>query len=226
VPELPRAAAAGGTPAKVGFFAAYPRLIRHIARLWKEDRNTVRFLIASAIFRDGLTGIFTYGSIIASLTFGFSAGEVLIFGIGANVVAGISTLVVGRFDDRFGPRSVILVALVGLVVAGLAVFFFHDGGQTVFWVGGLFLCLFVGPAQSASRSFLTRVTPLHRQGEVFGLYATTGRAATFFAPLLFTGFIALFGAQYWGMLGIVLVVAVGLVLFLFVRAPKIDEAAI
>lgn len=222
VPELPRTA----TTARVGFFAAYPRLIRHIARLWREDRNTVRFLIASAIFRDGLTGIFTYGSIIASLTFGFSAGEVLIFGIAANVVAGVSTLLTGRFDDRFGPRSVILVALIGLVISGLAVFFFHDGGQTVFWIGGLFLCLFVGPAQSASRSFLTRVTPLHRQGEVFGLYATTGRAATFFAPLLFTGFIAVFGAQYWGVLGIVLVVLVGLALFLRVKNPTQVDAAV
>jgi MFS transporter, UMF1 family len=217
VPELPRAAGYQ----RVGFFAAYPRLVRHVRELWRTDRNTVLFLISSAIFRDGLTGVFTYGSIIASLTFGFSAGEVLIFGIAANVVAGISTALSGRLDDVLGPRRVMIISLVGLVVAGLAVFFFHSGGQTVFWVGGLFLCLFVGPAQSASRSFLTRVTPPHRQGEVFGLYATSGRAATFLAPLFFTGFIAWFGAQFWGMLGIVLVILVGLVLLLvFVRAPQ------
>lgn len=215
VPELPKAA---GAP--VGFFSAYPRLIRHIAQLWKEDRNTVIFLISSAIFRDGLTGVFTYGSIIASLTFGFSAGEVLIFGIAANVVAGVSTLLSGRLDDAIGPRRVMIISLVGLVAAGLAVFFFHNGGQAVFWIGGLFLCLFVGPAQSASRTFLTRVTPLHRQGEIFGLYATSGRAAIFLAPLAFTAFIAWFGAQYWGMLGIVLVILVGLVLLLaFVKTP-------
>ena len=216
VPELTRVAGA----ARVGFFAAYPRLFRHIAALWKEDRNTVVFLIASAIFRDGLTGVFTYGSIIASLTFGFSAGQVLIFGIAANVVAGVSTLLSGRLDDAIGPRKVMVISLVGLVVAGLGVFFFHGGGPIVFWVGGLFLCLFVGPAQSASRTFLTRVTPLHRQGEVFGLYATSGRAAIFLAPLAFTTFIALFGAQYWGMLGIVLVILVGLVILLaFVKTP-------
>lgn len=210
VPELPRAANA----MKVGFFAAYPRLIRHLRDLWKSDRNTVLFLISSAIFRDGLTGVFTYGSIIASLTFGFSAGEVLIFGIAANVVAGISTLLSGRLDDVLGPRRVMVIALVGLVVAGLAVFFFHGGGQIVFWIGGLFLCLFVGPAQSASRTFLTRVTALDRQGEVFGLYATSGRAAIFLAPLFFTTFIAIFGAQYWGMLGIVIVILIGLVILL------------
>lgn len=215
VPELPRAGSE-----RVGFFSAYPRLFRHIAALWKEDRNTVIFLISSAIFRDGLTGVFTYGSIIASLTFGFSAGQVLIFGIAANVVAGVSTLLSGRLDDAIGPRRVMLIALVGLVVAGLAVFFFHNGGPIVFWIGGLFLCLFVGPAQSASRTFLTRVTPLHRQGEVFGLYATSGRAAIFLAPLAFTTFIALFGAQYWGMLGIVLVILIGLVILVaFVKTP-------
>jgi UMF1 family MFS transporter len=215
VPELPKRA--GVKP--VGFFTSYVVLGKHIGGLWKTDRNTVMFLIASAVFRDGLTGIFQFGAILAGTVFGFSAGEVLIFGIAANVVAGVSTLLVGRFDDVIGPRRVILISLVGLVVAGLAVFFLHDGGQTVFWVGGLILCLFVGPAQSASRSFLTRVTPLDKQGEVFGLYATTGRAAIFLAPALFTIFTVAFGAAYWGTLGIVVVVLAGLILFLFVKAP-------
>jgi UMF1 family MFS transporter len=69
-----------------------------------------------------------------------------------------------------------------LIVSGTAVFAFHSGGQTIFWIFGLLLCLFVGPAQSASRTFLSRIAPAGREGEVFGLYATTGRAATFLGP--------------------------------------------
>jgi UMF1 family MFS transporter len=215
VPELPDRL----KRAPVSFFRSYVVLVKDIRRLWGTDRNTVKFLIASAVFRDGLTGVFQFGAILAGGTFGFSAGEILYFGIAANVVAGVSTLLVGRFDDRLGPRRVIMVALIGLVIAGTGVFIFHAGGQSVFWVGALILCLFVGPAQSASRSFLTRVTPPDRQGEIFGLYATTGRAATFLAPLMFTVFIAIFGAQYWGTLGIVIVILAGLILFLFVKAP-------
>jgi UMF1 family MFS transporter len=133
----------------------------------------------------------------------------------------VSTIVSGRFDDRFGPRAVILTSLVGLVVAGTATFVFHDAGKSLFWVFGLLLCAFVGPAQSASRSLLARVTPAGREGEIFGLYATTGRAASFLSPGLWALLIALFGFQYWGILGIVLVLAIGLVLMLFVRvAPK------
>ncbi|MCU1413430.1 MAG: albicidin efflux pump [Microbacteriaceae bacterium] len=215
VPELPK----NLTAPKVGFFQSYVQLFKLIAELWRTDRNTLRFLLASAVFRDGLAGVFTYGAIIAGLTFGFSTGEVLIFGIAANVVAGISTAVVGFLDDVLGPRTVMFASLVGLVVAGLAVFFLHDSGQIVFWIGGLFLCLFVGPAQSASRSFLTRVTPPERQGAAFGLYATTGRAATFLAPVAFTVFVAVGGATYWGMLGIVLIILIGLILLFFVKKP-------
>ena len=208
---------------RVGFFASYAVLVRDIGRLWKESRNTVLFLITSALFRDGLVGVFTFGGILAQGTFGFSSGQVIIFAIAANVVAGASTLLAGRFDDRFGAKPVIVTALAGLVVAGLAVFIFHDAGATAFWVFGLILCLFVGPAQSASRTFLARVTPAGREGEVFGLYATCGRAVSFLAPLLFATFIAVGGAQYWGILGIVLVLLAGLLLLLPVRSPSADR---
>ena len=138
---------------------------------------------------------------------------------GDNLLAGVSTILAGRFDDRFGARAVIIFSLSGLVVAGLAVFFLHDAGKLVFWIFGLVLTLFVGPAQAASRSFLARVTPAGRESEIFGLYATTGRAASFLSPLLWAGLIAAFGATYWGILGIVIVLAAGLVLMLFVKAP-------
>ncbi len=203
---------------KANIFQSYVILGKDIARLFRESRQTFWFLLASAIYRDGLAGVFAFGAVIASVAFGFGFLEVVAFGIAANLVAGISTIIAGRFDDAFGPRAVILWSLAGLVVSGLAVFFLHDGGKTVFWVGGLLLCLFVGPAQAASRSLLARVTPAGKEGEVFGLYATTGRAASFLSSSLWTVFIVAFGATYWGILGIVLVLVLGLVLMLFVKA--------
>jgi UMF1 family MFS transporter len=222
VPELPPAKSVG---AKVGFFASYAVLVKDIARLFRESRHTFWFLVASAVYRDGLAGVFAFGAIIASGTFGFEFLEVVAFGIAANLVAGVSTIISGRFDDRFGPRAVILFSLVGLVVAGTGVFALHDAGKIVFWIGGLALCLFVGPAQTASRSLLARVSPAGREGEIFGLYATTGRAASFISPGLWALFIAIAGAQYWGILGIVLVVAVGLVLMLLVKLPDLRADA-
>lgn len=205
---------------RVGFFQSYVVLVRDVRILWKESRNTVLFLISSALFRDGLVGVFTFGGILAKGTFGFSTSQVIIFAIAANLVAGISTFISGLFDDKFGPKPVIVFSLVGLIIAGTGIFFAHDAGQGAFWIGGLVLSLFVGPAQSASRTFLARVTPAGREGEVFGLYATTGRAVSFLAPVLFALFISIFGAQYWGILGIVLVLLVGLLLLVPVKANQ------
>ena len=213
-------------PPRVSFIKSYAVLGRDIAKLWRESRRTVWFLLSSAIFRDGLTGVFTFGGVLAATTFGFSPGEVIIFAVAANVVAGISTVLAGPLDDRVGPKAVIIAALVGLVISGLIVFVLHGGGQIVFWTAGLALCLFVGPAQSASRTFLSRLVPAGREGEVFGLYATTGRAATFIAPGLTSLFIAIFGHQYWGILGIVLVILVGLVILIPVKAPDRTAAPI
>jgi UMF1 family MFS transporter len=214
----------GGDGRAPGLLAAYRRIAADLAALWRSDRNLLGFLVASAVFRDGLTGVFTFGAVIASTVFGFGFGQVLIFGVAANVVAGASTLLSGRFDDRFGPKPVILVSLVGLVVAGSAVFVARDAGTTAFWIGGLVLCLFVGPAQSASRSLLARLAPPGREGELFGLYATTGRAATFLAPALFSLFIAITRDQAFGILGIVLVLAAGLALLVPIRgAARVPE---
>ncbi|WP_375401118.1 MFS transporter [uncultured Amnibacterium sp.] len=219
---VPEAPPLSGGP-RPGVLQAYRQLIRDVAGLWRSDRTLVRFLIASAVFRDGLVGVFSFGGVIAATVFGFTFSQVLVFGIAANVVAGVSTIVSGRFDDRFGPKAVILTSLVGLVVAGGGVFLARGGGTTAFWVGGLALCLFVGPAQSASRSMLARMVPAERQGELFGLYATTGRAATFLAPAMFTLFIAVTRDQAFGILGIVLVLLAGLLLLIPVRAGGPSE---
>ena len=216
VPENKPAASARE---RVSFFRSYVVLIGDIKRLYRGSRPTFYFLLASAVYRDGLAAVFTFGGVLAAVTFGFSAGQVLVFGIAANVVAGIGTMLSGLFDDRFGAKPVIITALAGLIVSGTAVFLFHDGGTAAFWIGGLFLCLFVGPAQSASRTFLGRIAPVGREGEIFGLYATTGRAVSFLAPGLFALFITWFGAQYWGILGIILVLVLGLGLLIPVKSP-------
>jgi UMF1 family MFS transporter len=206
---------------KVGFLRSYVVLVQDIKRIWRTERGIFWFLLASAVYRDGLAGVFAFAGSIAAITFGFDFFGVVIFGIAANVVAGASTILSGRIDDRVGPRPVITAALAGLVTVGTAVFLLRDLGQPVFWVGGLLLAAFVGPAQTASRSLLARVAPVGREGELFGLYATTGRATSFLSPALWGLFIGLAGGvQAWGIVGILLLLLLGLILFRLVKLPQ------
>ncbi len=203
---------------------SYRRLFQTVKSLAKEAPHTLKFLIASAVFRDGLAGVFTFGAILAASAFGFGKSEVLMFGVAANIVAGIATISFGALDDRFGPKRVIEASLLLMILAGMGVFFMADYGKITFWVLGLILCVFVGPVQSASRSFLARIIPEGREGEVFGLYATTGRAVSFLAPAMY-GLSVWIGskiteghsATHWGIVGIVLILLVGLLLLIPIR---------
>jgi MFS transporter, UMF1 family len=217
VPEVPRAPVRS---APLGVVGSYRALFADLAALYREDRHTVYFLGASALFRDGLAAIFTVGSVLAVGVYGIGAGDVLLFGVAANVVSAVGAIAGGRLEDRVGPKPVILVSLLGMIVAATVLLFVS--GPLMFWVFGLTLVLFVGPAQSSSRTFLARLAPPGREGQLFGLYATTGRAVSFLAPSLFGLFVSLFDAQRAGIAGILLVLVAGLLALWPVRPPAVS----
>ena len=169
---------------KESILTSYKLLWRTLLQLHHFQPRLLWFLLAAAVFRDGLAGVFTYGGIIAQNTFGFSSGDVIIFAIVANIVAGIATIGAGRLDDRFGPRNVIMASLIILVVTGMLVFFLHAAGTVVFWVLGLVLSACVGPAQSAARSFLARLvsSPRGRRGRSSGSTPPPGARSPSWRP--------------------------------------------
>jgi MFS transporter, UMF1 family len=126
---------------------------------------------------------------------------------------------------------VIVASLIGMSGCAILLFATRAEGAIVFWIFGLILCAFVGPAQSASRTFLSRVIPPGREGEVFGLYATTGRAAIWISPSLYSLAIALSPEKgtaartSWGILGILAVVLIGLAVLLPVKPGQHLHAA-
>jgi UMF1 family MFS transporter len=228
VPEIPKKANAH----KETILQSYKSIWGQLKSLRAQAPETLKFLISSAIYRDGLAGVFTFGAVLGSLAFGFSQTEIIIFGIAANVVSGLGAVIGGRLDDVFGSRTIIIASLIGLIIAGSSVFFFYDYGVITYWIGGLALCLFVGPAQASSRTFVSRFTPAGREGEVFGLYQLTGRAVSFMSGTMWTLSItvaAIFLGDgkhtIWGIWGLMLILIVGLVLLTRVHPrPQVLES--
>jgi MFS transporter, UMF1 family len=213
VPEIPPNPAI----AQVGFFASYRILVRDVRALFRTEPHAVWFLIASAIYRDGLTAVFTFGAVLAVSVYGLSAGGVVIFGVAANMVAAAGAFAGGVLEDRIGPKPIVMTSLIALVTTSVILLF--SSGPVMFWIFGLLLSLWVGPAQASSRSYLVRLAPEGREGEMFGLYATTGRAVSFLAPALFAGFAAVFSTDRAGIVGIGLVLAGGAIALSRVKPP-------
>ncbi|GGA66263.1 MFS transporter [Pseudoclavibacter endophyticus] len=213
VPETAKKPARAAIP----WWKTYAVLWRTIARIGRTEPKLLLFLLSSAIFRDGLAAVFGFGAIMAAQVYGFSSSEVIYFAVAANLVAGLGTVAAGWFDDRFSPKVVVIVSLVSLVAVA-SLLFFLPTAQVVFWTFGLFLCLFVGPVQSASRSYLMRSTPVGHEGELFGLYRLTGRAASFLTPALIGVLLAATGDPKVTIVAIGIVLLVGLLVFLPVRS--------
>jgi UMF1 family MFS transporter len=201
----------------IGVLSAYRKLWSDLVAEWQRDRNVVYYLLASAVFRDGLTGVFTFGAVLGVNVYGISVADVLLFGVMANVVAAAGAVLGGLLDDRVGSKTVILGSLAAMIAVGLTLMALS--GATAFWVCGLLLCLFIGPTQASARTLLLRMTAQGKEGVAFGLYTMTGRAVAPLAPFLFSTFVAIFGADRAGIGGLMLVLAVGFTAMLAVRVP-------
>jgi UMF1 family MFS transporter len=225
VPEIAKKAGSK----RESILASYRGVFQQLKTLRQQAPETFKFLISSAVYRDGLSGVFTFGAVLGTLAFGFDTTSIIFYGIGANIVAAIGAAIGGRLDDIFGSRAVILGSLIGLIAGAIALFVLRDLGQITYWIFGLLLTLFVGPAQASSRTFVSRFTPHGREGEVFGLYQTTGRAISFLSGTMWalsiataTLFLGPGNNTIFGIWGIVIILIAGTALLFRVHpTPKV-----
>lgn len=179
--------------------------------------NLLRFLIASAFYRDGINTITAFGGIYAAGTFGMSFEEIIIFAIVLNVFAGTGAVCFAWIDDRAGSRRTILVSVAALAACGVALLLVTE--KLWFWVFALGLGVFFGPAQAAGRTLMARLAPAGQEGEMFGLYGFAGRAVGFMGPLALSLATSAFASQRAGMASIMVFFAIGFALMWKVQEP-------
>lgn len=196
------------------------RELWHTLRGLPRQGPLLRFLVARMLYTDGLATLFAFGGVYAAGTFAMTESQVLAFGIGLNVTAGLGAVGFAHLDDRIGSRNTIVIALLALLVTSAGTLLAQS--VTAFWVAGLALGIFVGPAQAASRSLLARMAPAQQRNQLFGLFTLSGKATAFLGPLLVGWLTFLSGSQRVGMAVILGLWLVGLVLMLTVPADRPD----
>ncbi len=89
-----------------------------------------------------------------------------------------------------------------------------------FWIVGLPLGLFMGPAQASSRSLMARLAPAEVRTEIFGLFAFSGCATAYIGPFVLGTLTWMLDSQRIGMSTIVVFLGVGSLILLWkVREP-------
>lgn len=190
------------------------------------------FLIARMIYADGLIALFSFGGIFAAGTFGWGTTQMGIFGMVIILFSAIGAFAGGRIDDHIGSRKTILLGLVGLVLAMLLVMSLGRDSvlfgtvattpgtgnmqslpEILMMVAAVLIGMCAGPVQAASRTMMMRLTPKDMSAEFFGLYAFSGKATAFLAPLTIGLATDMFGDQRVALVIVVLFLAVGGALF-------------
>ena len=167
LPQVPGAA----RPAR-GLLGGYRKLWTELVAEWHRDRNLVYFLLAAAVFRDGLAGLFTFGGVLGVNVYGISPADVLIFGVAASVVAALGAVLGGLIDDRVGSKSVIVVSLVSIIVAGLTMMVLSGPGGVLALRAAV---VHVYRAGSGVGADVAAEDGHHgKEGVAFGLYTMTG----------------------------------------------------
>jgi UMF1 family MFS transporter len=219
----------------------FVRTVREIGR----HRNSAIFLIANMIYANGLGALFAFGGIYAAGNFGWGTIQIGIFGILITIAASAGALAGGRLDDRFGSKTIVLIALAILITMSIAIL--SVDRDTVFFVvpaepaapgAGLFTSLperlyvlfgaiigiAAGPLQASSRTLLARLAPHDQLGQFYGLFALSGKLTSFAGPLAVATVTAASASQKAGISVLVAFFAVGALLLAAVRVSAGNDA--
>lgn len=190
------------------------------SHLW-QNRTIFVYLLGHLFYMDGLNTLLAYSAIYCTGVFHMTLPHVLLFAVLVNLSAGIGAIIFAWIDDWLGPKLVICLSLVALIIAVavmLATF-----NIVVFWIAGLCGGLFIGPVQASSRSYMARIVPPNLATQLFGMYALSGRVTAFIGPLIVGGLVALFDSQRVGLLGPLVMMLLGVVVMFFL--PRVKHRA-
>jgi MFS transporter, UMF1 family len=217
------------------------------AELWSTIKSlpsipsVMIFLIARMIYTDGLMAIFVFGGIYGASVFGWGPLELGMFGIALTLTGAIGALIGGRLDDAFGPKAVIIAALLILMIGATGILSidrthilfstevtekpagsspFSSAGEQAFLAFAILVGLVAAPVQASSRSLLARIAPPEKMTQFFGLFAFSGKVTAFLAPLTVAVLTQSSGSQRIGMAAILGFLVIGAVLMLFVRVDR------
>ncbi len=212
-------------------------------RKLRDYRDAAIFLIARMLYADGKGGILIFGGVYAAGVMGWGMLEMCAYGVILSVFAVLGGFLAGWLDERIGARNAVLIeigvtflCLMGMISITVDHIFFvvPVAPHQPIWHAPIFATLpelaYIGIAMviaisitgayASSRTLLAHLSPQGMAGEMFGLYALAGSATAWLAPTLVETFTRATQSLRWGFGSIAILLLVGFIGMLFVRAPK------
>ncbi len=213
------------------------RSLRSLLASLRHRPSLAAYLASSLFYRDALNALYGFGGVYASGVLDWSITQIGTFGVVGAVSATIASWIGGKLDRRHGPKPVIRGAIVVLILVcliivgmtrdslwGLALNPAGGAADQIFFACGALIGGAGGVLQAASRTMMVRHTTPDRATEAFGLFALSGKVASFIAPALIALATTISGSQRIGISPLIALFLVGMVLLLWVK-PNGEQQA-
>ncbi len=210
-------------PAGTGYLTAGFRRVLNTLRHIRHYRELFKLLIAFLVYNDGVVTVIYFAALYATVTIGFTTGELTIMFFLLNIVAAAGAFSFGLLADRIGQKRTIYISLMLWMAAVILAYLAHTKSE--FYAVATLAGLGLGSCQSVSRSLFALFTPRENAAEFFGFMGIAGKALAFLGPLIFGTISSRTGSQRPAILAIGLFFLVGMVLLSFVDEEKGKAAA-
>ncbi|GAB4476124.1 MAG: MFS transporter [Anaerolineae bacterium] len=205
----------------------------------KNYREFIKFIIAFLIYNDGILMTLDFAAILGAVLFGMGQQELIIFMIIVQITSVVGAYIFGLVADDWGGKLSLLIALV-LMMIPVVWLYFSTSKLAFYFIGGLAGFALTG-VQSVSRSVVGQMAPEGKSAEFYGFFSVAGRTSSFIGPTIF-GLVVVWATRYYEGLGqaallaeqnghrlalfsILLFLAVGTILLLFVNVKRAREQA-
>lgn len=131
-----------------------------------------------------------YGSDLAA--YGLSSSSILsvllvVALLMTQVIACVCSIIFGNISKKYGAKNLIIASVIGYFVFTVyGVFMGKIAGLGDFFILAAGIGIFQGGIQALSRSYFSKLAPVEKQSEFFGLYDIFNKSSNFLGSALFT----------------------------------------
>ncbi len=165
----------------IDFKVVYSRTIQGLVVLFKENKNAALFLVAFMFVSDALLTAQLYFAIYMDQIFKVGDTQKFLALASLEVVAILSSLIVGKLSDNYGTKRLLILSC-WILFFGFFVLSVNSSLPVIYILASLLGLGFAG-FYVTSRALLLKISPVAQHGEYFGFYSTFQKFASIIGPL-------------------------------------------